>query len=50
MQPIRTKEEFTCQKCDRDATVRIEFDHATFILCDIHEEELAEKIRDEHLD
>jgi len=45
MQQIRTEEEFTCQKCDREAKVRIEFDHATYILCKKHEEKLAEKIK-----
>ena len=49
MQPIRTKGEFTCDKCDRDAVVSIEFPSHTYSLCKIHEEEFKEYIKEEHI-
>jgi len=51
MQPIRTEDEFTCQKknCDRESTVKIEFNNATYVLCEVHEKEFAEQIREEYV-
>lgn len=49
MQPIRTKEEFNCDKCSREAKVSIEFESHTYSLCEIHEEEFKEHIKDKHL-
>lgn len=49
MQPIRTRGEFTCDKCDRDAVVSIEFKSHTYSLCKIHEEEFKDYIKEEHL-
>lgn len=49
MQPIRTKGEFTCDKCDRDADVSIQFPSYTYTLCKKHEKEFKEYIKKQHL-
>lgn len=49
MQPIRTEDEFTCQKCDRDAVIAIQFESMKVVLCEIHKEQFENYIKDEHL-
>jgi len=49
MQPIKKKEEFTCQECDQDATVVIEFSNGKYVFCEIHEQEFKENIREQYL-
>lgn len=49
MKKIRTKGEFTCDKCDRDAVISIEFESHTYTLCKVHEQEFKEYIQEQHI-
>jgi len=50
MQPIRTEDEFYCDRCGEPADTVIEFDHNKVVLCKKHEEEFKEEIKERHLD
>ena len=49
MKPIRTEDEFYCQRCGGDADTVIEFENSKMVLCKKHEEEFKEWVREEHL-
>lgn len=49
MKPIRTEDEFNCQRCGAESDIKIEFENNTVILCSDCEKEFAEEIKERHL-